>query len=194
MLTALENSHSATELEEELQALFIEVFDDLLKAQADELNVYGMPHLGSSSLIAKNLKADQLTILQDEEYRVRHLFKAWRHQNPERGLHFLRTYLQTLWGNSWTVEQLWQKKADPYPTNLKEKSQILESDYFLTSRLRVDLDAADIVPENIIVSLKTAVAARFVLQLRIAKFAQTTIRLGTVFSQVACVIHTESGA
>lgn len=175
----LQNSWAATQLEQELKDLLIKLYDDEMRAQADDINVYGAPFLGSFSLVERNVTQDGLTVLrQDDETAMRYLFKAWRFRNPQRGFHFLRTYLQCLFGSVYEVDQLWQKKTEPYPTFLLSKQEIgfageSESDFYLTSRIRVDLDTT-IVPDRIIRSLRTTIAARFLLDIRIAKRQQTT--------------------
>lgn len=185
-LVPLRNSWATGQVEEELRALFIKLYEDSLKEQADEINVYGAPHLGSVNLIARHVEADGLALLNNnDETGLRYLFKAWRYQNPDRGLHFLRTYLRVIFGDNQNVEQLWQKKTEPYPTSLKPKHEVeSESEYFLTSRLQVDLDNIDIVPDRIIRTLRTAIAARFVLMFRVAKFCRTEIGLVSTFRGV----------
>lgn len=172
----LQASWAVDDVEDELRDLFIALYDQVLRETADEINVYGAPHLGSISLVQREVTADGLSIInQGDNDGIRYLFKAFRNLNPERGMHFLRTYLRVLWGDNQNIHQLWQKKSETYPTYLRSKSEIVgsETDYFLTSRLRVELDIEDILPETIIQSLKTAIAARFVLMFRIAKFMRT---------------------
>ena len=172
----LQESWDASQLEKELKDLFIRLYDEHLRPLADEINVYGAPHLGNIDLLEKVVTADGLAILRDEdEAKMQYLFKAWRHLNPERGLHFLRTYLRVLFGEGQQVDQLWQKKSLPYPTGLKTRLEIegaaeAMADYFLTSRVRADLDTL-LLTERVKDALKTSLAARFVLEVRVAKFA-----------------------
>ena len=179
----LDSSWAWSQAEQEMKDLFIQLYEDTLKSQADEINVYGVPHLGPFALIERNATADGLAVLRDTgEDNLRHLFKAWKHRNPKRGLHFLRTYLRAIWGENQFCEQMWQKKADPYPTTLKSLDEITlasedPTDYFLTSRIRADIDT-DRVPEMLINALRTTIAARFVLEVRIAKFSLTPLRIG----------------
>ena len=182
-LKPLQNSISATDIEAELKELLISVYAANIDAMADEINCYGAPHLGSFSLIERLVTADGLALIrQGDESGMRYLFRAWRHLNPQRGLHFLKTYLQVLWGDAHQVSQMWQKTSEPYPTALKSQSEVEWSgealeDYFLTSRVTVDLDT-DIVPDRIVRSLRTAVAARFVLKVRISKFSVNAFNTG----------------
>lgn len=184
-LMPLRKSHAVDDLENELRLLFIEIYEKNQLEQADEINVYGAPHLGSKDLIARHVTADGLSVLGGEDdAAVRHLFKAWRHRNPKRGFHFLRTYLRALWGENYVVDQLWQRKDSPYPTALTTIGDIRtkgesETDYYLTSRVRVDLDT-DIVADRVIKSLTTSVAARFLMKVRIAKFFSKSVGVSMI--------------
>lgn len=173
----LESSFANGDLEDELRNLFIRLYDETLADKASEIDVYGAPHLGPLSLIQREISRDGLSVLNKvDETGLRHLFKAWRYQNPRRGTHFLATYLRVLFGDVYSINQLWQKKTEPYPTYLRTRDEIVsegasESDFFLTSRLRVDL-TTDLVPDQVIQSLRTIVAARLVLEIRISQVAK----------------------
>ncbi len=187
-LVPLQKSVAIGALEEDLRALFIQMYADTMQEQADEINVYGNPHLGPFSLIERSIAADGLTVFRRDEVNLRHLHKAWKYRNPERGLHFLRTYCRAIWGKHYSVDQLWQHKDLPYPTQLRSRPEFeSESDYFLTSRIRVQLDEVDFVPKDIVAALRTAIAARFVLQFRIAKFTQSEVGLASAMRAVNVV-------
>lgn len=164
------------ELEYELKDLFIKVYADTMAATADDMNVYGAPHLGSFGLVERNIDRDGLSVLRETtEARIRYLFRSWRHLNPERGLHFLRLYLSALFGDSWTAEQLWQRKDQPYPTALATTAEVGDSeDHFLTSRVRVDVDS-EIVPAKILSSLRSAIAARILLTVRVGRTFRSSV-------------------
>ena len=182
-LLPLVHSHEASDLETELKALFIKLYLDALKPVADEINVYGAPHLGSFGLVERNIDQDGLTVLRETtEDRIRYLFKAWRHRNPERGLHFLRLYLRALFGDYAQANQLWHLKTATYPLGVKTALEMTSAgddpnDYFLTSRVRVDIDT-EIVPAKLLASLRSAVAARILLNVRIGKSARMRVGLG----------------
>lgn len=173
-LTPLSHSHEVGQLEAELKDLFLKLYADSLGPTARDIDVYGAPHLGSFGLVERNIDMDGLTVLRETtEDRIRYLFRAWRHRNPERGLHFLRLYLSALFGTSASVWQMWQKKDAAYPEVLKVADEIADSgenpdDYFLTSRVRVDVDT-EVVPAKLLASLKSAVAARILLNVRIGR-------------------------
>lgn len=186
VMKPLQGSWEFRTLEAELKALFIKLYEDSMKATADDINVYGAPHLGSFSLVERNTEQEGLVVLREtSEDRLRYLFRAWRFQNPDRGLHFLRTYVRCIWGDGQNVDQLWQKKSENYPTALATKGEIAsrgesENDYYLTSRVRVDLDT-DLVPDRIIRALRSSVPARFLLNMRVAKFGLVETSVAQVF-------------
>lgn len=193
VMQPLQASWDFRALELELKALFVKLYEDSMKATADDINVYGAPHLGSFSLVERNTEQEGLVVLRDtSDERLRYLFRAWRYQNPDRGLHFLRTYVRCIWGDGQNVDQLWQKKSEAYPSELATREEISgrgesESDYYLTSRVRVDLDT-DIVPDKIIRALKSSVAARFLLKMRVAKFGRSEVSAAQVV-RGSCIVH-----
>lgn len=186
----LSKSWAVDENEDELRNLFIQLYGDTLKEKADEINVYGAPHIGPFALIEREVARDGLTVLRTtSEDAIRHLFLSWRFRNPRRGTHFLRTYLGVLFGPVFEISQLYQKKSEPYPTALASANEIgflgeSIADYFLTSRLRVDIET-EVVPTRVLNAAKTAVAARFVLELRAAKRFPTNVCMPHVFRGVA---------
>lgn len=203
VMLPLQSSWDFRALEGELKELFMKLYADTMQPVADDINVYGAPHLGSFGLIEKSVEIDGISVLrQTSEDRLRYLFKAWRYQNPDRGLHFLRTYIRCVWGDGQNTDQLWQKKTSPYPTELRTASEIAsrgesESDYYLTSRVRVDLDT-DLVPDRIIRSLRSSVPARFLLNMRVAKFGIREVSMavasrGSVIVRVAGDLESVSG-
>jgi hypothetical protein len=179
-----ENSYSENEVEEELQGLFLELYEQVCKDIADEINFYGAPHIGPIDLVRRNLTADGLVVLaSSDEDAIRYLHKAWKFRNPRRGLHFLRTYLQVLFG-AYTVDQLWQLKTGTYPIDTATESEIAAagesiSNYFLTSRVRVRLTTG-VVPTQILAALKSTVAARIVLIVQIANQVELTVGPGMI--------------
>lgn len=184
-LLPLVHSHDATALEAEMKDLFIKLYADAMAATADDINVYGAPHLGSFSLVERNIDMDGLTVLRETtEDRIRYLFRAWRHRNPERGMHFLRLYLAAIFGDRNQVTQLWQKKDAPYPEDLRTEAEITDaglavSQFFLTSRVRVDVDT-EVVPAKLLASLKSAVAARILLNVRVSRVVTSSVGVAMV--------------
>lgn len=120
-LAPLAESFSENDVEADLKKLFIDLFNANLAADAFDANVLGSAHLGSFDLVRRAVNMDGLVLMQGdrEEAATRYLYRAWKSGNIQgRGVHFLRTYLQLLFPNLCEVEQLWQDKAQPYPTAL----------------------------------------------------------------------------
>ncbi|MDB5768041.1 MAG: hypothetical protein JWQ61_2855 [Collimonas fungivorans] len=183
-LAPLQHSHDANALEAELKQLVLFLFETHLRDAERELNVYGVPHLGSLPLIERHVKREGLALIRTEEPAMRYLYKAWRARNPKRGLHFLRMYLQLLWPNGWIVEQLWQDKNKSYPTALSSASSIGSADpsatHYLTSRIRVSIDDEGEMGMNIPMvapALRAVIAAKYVLQLSLLKRFENEIGL-----------------
>lgn len=195
-LKPLQASFEENALEADLKALFIRLYQESLAEQDDEINTYGMPHLGTLTLLQRHIKADGLAVINNgETEKIRFLFKAWKHQNPRRGLHFLRTYLRVLWGDAAEAQQMYQKKSLPYPTHLRSLREIeglgeSVDDYYLTTRVRVDVDTGDALQENIRAAVRSTLAARLVLDMRVAKFAVTEMGIGMAIS-IPCFVRLE---
>jgi hypothetical protein len=173
-LLPLKRSAVFDDVEREFKALFIQLYKDNISDGVNELALYGMPHLGSTAIIERYVSNDGLAVLRTTTVeQVRHLFHAWRYRNPQRGTAFLAAYLNALFGQVYTISQLWCSKTGTYPDDCLSKEEVTAAggdfdDYFLTSRLRVDIET-EIVPSRILRATRTAVAARFVLELRAAR-------------------------
>lgn len=184
-LTPLVRSAEYDEVESEFKALFLSLYKAHIDDQVTEVALYGMPHIGPDSLVERSLSDDGLAVLRTTTMeQIRYLFHAWRYRNPQRGTKFLAAYLNTLFGPVFTIDQLWCKKAGVYPVDVMTEGEIRtagenEADYFLTSRLRVDIET-EIVPERILKAAKTALAARFVLELRAARRSSLINHIGFV--------------
>lgn len=188
-LTPLQRSAEYDEVESELKALFLALYKKHLDPGVEEANTLGMPHLGPNASISRGLNNDGLALMNNTPSdKIRMLYKAWRYLNPQRGTKFLAFYLRALFGDVFNIDQLWCKKAGTYPVDVASEAEIrhagLElSDYFLTSRLRVDIET-DIVPERILQAARTAVAARFVLELRAARRTSLSYGIGIIAHSV----------
>ncbi|WP_313453337.1 hypothetical protein [Stutzerimonas nitrititolerans] len=182
----LQKSWAANDLEADLRDLFIQLYTEMLGGKSDEINLYGAPHIGPFSLIEREIAKDGLAVLRTtSEDQMRNLFRAWRFRNPRRGTHFLRTYLQSLFGSSFDISQLWQKKDAVYPYSLLTETEVnglgVKDDYFLTSRIRVDIET-EVVPERLAQVLRTTVAARFVMDVRTSKYGRNYFGFATLGS------------
>ena len=168
-LTPLQNSFAVDYIEDDLRNLFIDLFESLLATQVFDINVLGSAHIGTLDLVRKMVNADGLVLLEGdrEEAATRYLYRAWKSRNGQgRGFHFLRTYLQLLFPNAATVEQMAQSKTSPYPTSLKPLLSTDSSSHFSTSRVRVTIDARVTSWENVEKMnpiLRSIIPARFLL-------------------------------
>lgn len=169
-LAPLQRSWEVNDVEKELKALFKELFDTYVRPDERYVNLLGTPHLGSYELLHSSLAADGLSIYQGGVSGMEsglYLLRAWRAHNPKRGLHLLKTYLQLLWPNVWECVQMWQDKAQAYPTALSDKDG---GNHFLTSRVHVSLPAratngSDL--NSVQYGLRSTLPARFVMNFTI---------------------------
>ncbi|WP_395601239.1 hypothetical protein AB4P95_29945 (plasmid) [Pseudomonas sp. A1437] len=172
-LMPLVKSAEYDDVEGEFKALFLSLYKQFVDAQVSEVAMYGMPQIGPSSLIERHVSGDGLAVMTNTtEDRIRYLFHAWRYRNPQRGTAFLRAYLNTLFGPVFTIDQMWCPKNGVYPDDVRDSYEMATSganydDYFLTSRLRVDIETKAL-PEKVVAAARTALAARMVLEMRIA--------------------------
>ncbi|MFJ3487115.1 hypothetical protein ACIPL1_27405 [Pseudomonas sp. NPDC090202] len=172
-LTPLQRSAEYDDIESQLKALFLRLYQKHLAASVQELGLSGMPNLASDETISRHLNNDGLAILRDtSNENIRYLFHAWRYRNPQRGTAFLRTYLTALFGPVFTIEQLWCPKDGVYPQDARDSYEMSvlgvdKSTHFRTSRLRVDIETNKL-PDQIIRAAKTAIPARMVLEMRVA--------------------------
>lgn len=172
-LDPLKQSHEANDVEADLKAAFIEVFEDMLRPVERRINSYGMPHRGDFQTVERFVKAEGLAMDRSTngEAYMRELYRAWRAHNPRRGTAFMRHYLQLIYPASTSVSQLWMPPSGgSYPDDALPTPG--GSGWFLTSRVRVTLDGSEITVSeaefNLIQSVLLAVLpARMVLELYI---------------------------
>lgn len=173
-LLPLKYSHTNGKVEAELKDLLIRLFELHLCERAADVNVYGAPCFGSSSLNKRFLASNDISAINNAEIkndreRLSYLTRALTYNNQKRGVWLLRTFIRCLWGNEFEIQQLWQPKEGTYPVNVKSEEEIIEDgknldDYFLTSRLRILLqsDAKDF-PQEVAHILKGTVPARLLI-------------------------------
>lgn len=177
-LRPLSNSHEYDGLEADVKRLAIDLITRMRSAERD-VNVSGAPHLGSFTLVERRVKADGLALYRrGDEPAMRYLYRAWVGRNPKRGLHFLRAYLQLLWPNSWSCEQLWQAKNLTYPNGLAKESELganPEITHFITNRVEVRLTDPSITPNQLLQvlrPLRSTLGAKFLLIFRVENDAR----------------------
>ena len=187
-LTPLANSQGQliSDYENQLRNLFIELFNQLIAENAFDENVLGAMHLGSLDLVKKAINADGLILLAGdrEETATRYLIRAWKGRNANgRGLHFLRTYLQILFPNSWSVYQLAQHKSFPYPTKLINAYGI-DSNYYLTSRISISLDYKKVTDSQLSSMkpvLRSVIPARLTLDFSLLVISECDMYIAAYF-------------
>lgn len=194
-LAPLANSHEADQLEADLKALFIQLFEERIRPAAKRVGTSGAPHLGPFEQIEQAVKAEGLSLVRKEdEAPMRYAFKAWRARNPKRGLHMLRIYLQMLWPNGWKAEQLWMPAGGTYPTDAVSKDTYAASHggadvsqaagYFLTSRVNVEIsgsatDGSDVL--QVAGAMRSVIPARMVLYVTVVQRSEASIGMAPVY-------------
>lgn len=142
----IDASFANGEIEGDLKQLFADLFDQQLAKRLFDANVLGAPHLGTFDLVRRAVNEDGLVLLpgSTEEDATRYLYRAWRSRdNDGRGLHFLKTYLQMLFPNLCSIEQMMQSKKSAYPLDLYPASEHGgDPDKYLTSRIEITVDWA----------------------------------------------------
>lgn len=177
-LQPLVNSHEADQVEAELKALFIRLFEQHIRPSERRVFTLGAPHLGPFDQVEQAVKAEGLALIrQGEPEAMRTIFKAWRGLNPKRGLHMLRLYLQLMWPNSWTMNQMWQLKTGTYPNELSPTDG---GNHFLTSRVAVKInanitDGADVAA--VLPAMRSVLPARLLLGVTIEQIMESSVGL-----------------
>lgn len=170
-LLPLESSFEENDIEGQIKAMALALWDDELAEYSFDVNVMGMAHLGTFDLVRRSVNRDGLALLQGdrEEATTRYLYRAWKSRDRHgRGLYFLRTYLQMLFPNACRVDQMWQRKDLPYPEDLMTAEQVKERGHegnvFLTSRVHIEIDfsAQPHRFPNLMSILSAVIPARFV--------------------------------
>lgn len=182
-LGPLVKSHEADDLEGDFKAAFMEVFESAFRAQLTRINTYGMPHRGNFAVVERFVKQAGLALERrtSREAFMRELFRGWTANNPKRGLHFLRFYLRLMWPGAWTLTQLWQDPALPYPGGA---STVQAPGAFLTSRVRLflevdgDIDGSEL--SKVVGSLRAVLPARLLLEASTSSAAAAGVRVAMV--------------
>ena len=183
-LIPLKNSHATDDIEAELYQLALDLFKQFENQAFDAINA-GAGHLCTLDLVRRSMTSDGLAVIKSdiEELVTRYLYRAWIAANEQgRGLHFLRTYMQMLFPNNWIIQQLQQPKVDLYPsprlTGWTPGSEVYEG-YFLTSRLRIGVDAQHPESETlprVAPALTSVIPARFLPKFALYKRMESDVR------------------
>lgn len=164
-LAPLRNSHEADQLETELKALFMQMFEQYVRPGLDAVATVGAPHLGGLDQLERAVKMDGIALQRAaDEGAMRYLHKAFRARNPKRGLHMLRAYLQALFGTGgWELVQQWQDSEFSYPTMLYENDG---PGRFLTTRIQARVIPTGLAktPELMAQAFRSVLPARMLLR------------------------------
>lgn len=147
-LETLRHSGAVNEFEDQFRRLVLELYRDLLAETDYDINMLGMPHLGSIDLVRREMDADGLNLLRSDgdEGKARYLYRAWRGRNRNgRGLYFLRTYIRLLYGDAARVFQINKSALTDDVNGVRSDwymPRLDDPDLFLDGGWRLD----DIVP------------------------------------------------
>jgi hypothetical protein len=139
LMSPFETSHTNGIIEEQLKALFIDLFNELFTEQIKDIHDYGMPMFGGSKVIERFTKQDGLTALRrpnSSDLIMRVIYTNWKSLASKRGLKFLEFVLQMIWTDQWELHRLWHdwNRREEYPTlSTMDKTE----GSFLTSRIMV---------------------------------------------------------
>lgn len=179
-LSPLRESHEADQLEAELKALFLDMFEQFVRPAEAATRTLAIPQFGPADQFERAVKADGLALRHGaSDKAMRYIYRAWRAGNPKRGTHMLRTYLQLMWPNAWTIDQMWAKNLTPYPTELATADG---GDHYLTSRIKVQIaagasDGADVA--EVAPTLRSVLPARMMLNVSILSRSEIGVATAT---------------
>lgn len=195
-LAPLLNEWSADDVAMELHQVFARLVESNIRPGLRDVETIAMPQLGSPEQFEVAANLSGLSIYRrDEDEAMRYLYRAWMGRNPRRGLHMLRLYLRLLWPGGWTCDQLWHPVDQPYPTAL---SKTEGPGMFLTSRVEVNLSAAD-MDENdvlrILPALLSVTPARIVLDINVeTRTSPIPLRIGIAASPMGMRIFSATAS
>ena len=170
-LLPLRKSFDSDAVTGQLKQIFMMLFNKYLRDQERDLNLHGMAHLGSFDLVSRFVERDGLALPNNgDKDAMRYLYQAWRGRNPKRGLHFLNTYLQIIFGDKAHAKQQWHLKSKTYPTGLVDTPDDGSGTKYLTSRINVALDASlletgdiNVILGRTLPAMRSAIGAKYIL-------------------------------
>lgn len=144
LMSPFQTSHTNGIIEEQLKALFIDLFNEVFTEQMTEIHQYGMPIFGGAKVIERFTKQDGLTVLRrpnSSDLIMRVIYTNWKSLASKRGLKFLEFVLQMIWTDQWEIHRLWHDwgRREEYPNLVTiDKTE----GGFLTSRIMVLMDVS----------------------------------------------------
>lgn len=144
-LAPLAFTHKANELERAMAGVFTAVVQDHQIDQLNDIYSYGVPWLGSPTVVERFTKLNGLAVLRRNDGGLSDklmsvIYANWESMASERGLAFLQFMLDMLYPAQNMIARLWHPKslASSYPRYVTESQG---TDRFLTSRIRIKIDS-----------------------------------------------------
>lgn len=144
-LAPLAFTHKANELERAMVGVFTAVVQDRQISELNDIYSYGVPWLGSPTVVERFTKLNGLAVLRRNDGGLSDklmsvIYANWKSMASERGLSFLQFVLDMLYPSQNQVIRLWHSiaQASSYPNYLSESQGV---DKFLTSRIRIKIDS-----------------------------------------------------
>lgn len=143
-LAPLTHSHKANELERAMTGVLTRVIQEQQVDALNDIYNYGVPWVGSKSVVERFTKLNGLAVLRREDSLsdtlMAIIYANWSALASARGLGFLQFVLDMLYPGQNEIVRLWHSKtgAANYPVYLSESAGV---NRFLTSRIRIKLDA-----------------------------------------------------
>jgi len=144
-LAPLAFTHKAGELERAMAGVFTTVVQEHQVNQLNDIYSYGVPWLGSATVVERFTKLNGLAVLRRNDGGLSDklmstIYANWESMASERGLAFLQFMLDMLYPNQNKIVRLWHSiaQAGSYPLYLSESQGVRK---FLTSRIRIKIDS-----------------------------------------------------
>lgn len=145
-------THKSNELERAMAGVFVSVVQDSQISQLNDIYSYGVPWLGSPTVVERFTKLNGLAVLRRNDGGLSDklmsvIYSNWESMASERGIAFLQFMLDMLYPEQNTITRLWHSIAQvsSYPSYLSESQGVGK---FLTSRIRIklslDIDIAEL--------------------------------------------------
>ncbi|MEC7121023.1 MAG: hypothetical protein VXW65_14140 [Pseudomonadota bacterium] len=189
-----ESSHQATELEQALTEIFVQLYAEHLADRDHSIDCSGVPWLADFETQARFSAQDGISIYYKAGYEAHmtHIFRAWSSRRVKRGLNFLDFYMRMLWPEQYSIDWLWHNRdlaQLPYPTALT----LAETpNHFPTHRFVLSLDQSISLPDiqQILPSLRSVVPAEYVMQGVVRRMDLGNQPLGLAHAAVATACMT----
>lgn len=136
----LRQSASHDEQSRQLNAVFLQVYQDLFNEKINNILNYGSPNLLPKSTLIEQFAKQKGLVLYNNNANVqalRVLYEAWTGLSTKRGLGFIEFILKTLWGSSgYYINHIYHPidTISQYPT---QASYLYQEGMMTTSRVAI---------------------------------------------------------